>query len=51
MRELDECAIQFLKGHGASTVELNVRMDNEEGMGTWPALGYEPYKINMKKRI
>jgi len=51
MRALEERAIQLLKEHGASTAELNVRADNEDGMGIWPALGYEPYKIVMKKRI
>lgn len=51
MRGLENNAVQLLKGRGVSTIELSVRVDNEEGMGTWPALGYEPYKILMKKRI
>jgi len=51
MRGLENYAIQLLKGHGASTVELYVRADNKEGMGIWPALGYEPHKIIMVKRI
>jgi ribosomal protein S18 acetylase RimI-like enzyme len=51
IRALEERAVQLLREHGASTAEFNVRADNEEGMGTWPVLGYEPYKIVMKKRI
>ena len=51
MRGLENYAIQLLKEHGAVTVELNVRADNKEGMGTWPALGYEHFKIIMRKRI
>ena len=50
MRRLEKYAIKLLKGHGAVTFELNVRANNKEGMGTWPALGYEPYKIIMVKR-
>lgn len=51
MRELEKAVTAFLKERGVSVVELDVIMSNTEGVKTWPALGYEPYKQFMKKRI
>jgi len=46
LRKLENYALVELKNRGVRIVELNVRTDNDEGLSTWNALGYE-----IKKRI
>lgn len=51
MRRLESVVVDFLRQRGFSTLDLTVVPYNEEGMATWPALGYEPTKIVMTKQI
>jgi len=51
MRELESVVADFLRQRGFSTLDLTVVPYNVEGMSAWPALGYEPTKIVMTKRI
>jgi ribosomal protein S18 acetylase RimI-like enzyme len=46
LRKLEEYALTELKVRGIEIVELNVRIDNDEGLSTWKALDYK-----IKKRI
>ena len=41
LRKLEKYALVELKNQGIERVELNVRIDNDEGMSTWNALGYK----------
>lgn len=51
MRKLESVVVDFLRQRGFSTLDLTVVPYNEEGMSTWPALGYKPTKIVMAKQI
>lgn len=51
MRKLESIVVDFLRQRGFSTLDLTVVPYNEEGMATWPALGYRPTKIVMAKQI
>ncbi|UCF59514.1 MAG: GNAT family N-acetyltransferase [Candidatus Bathyarchaeota archaeon] len=51
MRRLESTVVDFLRQRGFSTLDLTVVPYNEEGMSTWPTLGYRPNKIVMTKQI
>lgn len=51
MRRLERIVVDFLRQRGFSTLDLTVVPYNEEGMATWPTLGYKPTKIVMTKQI
>jgi ribosomal protein S18 acetylase RimI-like enzyme len=51
MTELEGRVVGFLREQGFTTAELKVRTDNEEGMKTWPRMGYEPHELLMRKKI
>ena len=51
MTGLEGRAVGFLKERGFTTAELKVRADNEEGMKTWPKMGYELHELIMRKKI
>jgi ribosomal protein S18 acetylase RimI-like enzyme len=51
MTELKGGVIEFLRKRGVTMAELKVRTDNEQGMRTWPRMGYGPFEIIMRKKI
>jgi ribosomal protein S18 acetylase RimI-like enzyme len=51
MKALEGRVTQFLRKRGATTVTLEVQSSNQEGVETWPALGYKVYEYSMKKEI
>lgn len=51
IRGLENTVVDFLRQRGVSTLDLTVVPHNEEGMATWPALGYRPTKIVMTKQL
>ncbi len=48
LKALEQSVIEYLKAKGVETVDLVVRVNNEEGKATWLALGY---KAIMEVRI
>ena len=48
LKVLEETVIKYLKAEGVETVDLAVRVNNEEGKATWSSLGY---KMMMEVRI
>jgi len=51
LRKLEKYALVELKNRGIKIVELNVRIDNDEGMSTWSALDYKIKKRVTKKKV
>lgn len=51
MTELEGGVVEFLRERGVTMAELKVRTDNEQGMRTWPRMGYGPFEIIMRKKI
>ena len=49
LRKLEKYALIELKNRGIKTVELDVRIDNDEGLSAWNALGYK-VKTRVQKR-
>ncbi len=41
LKVLEQSVIEYLKAKGVETVDLVVRVNNEEGKATWSALGYK----------
>ena len=48
LKALEQSVIKYLKAEGVETVDLAVRVNNEEGKATWSSLGY---KTMMEVRI
>ena len=48
LKALEQSVIKYLKAQGLETVDLVVRVNNEEGKATWSSLGY---KTIMEVRI
>lgn len=48
LKALEQSIIKYLKAKGVGTVNLAVRVNNEEGKATWSSLGY---KTMMEVRI
>jgi ribosomal protein S18 acetylase RimI-like enzyme len=48
LKALEQSIIKYLKAEGVETVDLAVRVNNEEGKATWSSLGY---KTIMEVRI
>jgi len=48
LKALEHNVIKYLKAEGVETVDLAVRVNNEEGKATWSSLGY---KTIMEVRI
>ena len=40
LKKLEQSVIKYLKAQGVETVDLVVRVNNEEGKATWSSLGY-----------
>jgi len=51
LRKLEKYALVELKNRGIKIVELNVRIDNDEGMSTWSALNYKIKKRITRKKV
>ena len=51
LKALEESVIKYLKGKGVETVDLAVRVNNEEGKASWSSLGYKTIMEVRKKSI
>ena len=51
LKALEESVIKYLKGEGVETVDLAVRVNNEEGKASWSSLGYKTIMEVRKKSI
>ena len=40
LKALEQSVIKYLKAQGGETIDLVVRVNNEEGKATWSSLGY-----------
>jgi len=51
LKALEQSVIKYLKAHDVETVDLAVRVNNEEGKATWSSLGYKTIMEVRKKSI
>ena len=51
LKALEQSVIKYLKAQGVETIDLVVRVNNEEGKATWSSLGYKTIMEVRKKSI
>ncbi|MFW9945997.1 MAG: GNAT family N-acetyltransferase [Candidatus Odinarchaeota archaeon] len=51
LKALEQSVIKHLKAQGVETIDLVVRVNNEEGKATWSSLGYKTIMEVRKKSI
>ena len=51
LKALEESVIKYLNREGVETVDLAVRVNNEEGKASWSSLGYKTIMEVRKKSI
>lgn len=51
MRILDDLMNQFFKENGVEYVELHVMLGNQMAMDAWEKLGYQNFRVHMRRKI
>lgn len=51
MKKLEELITEFFRNKGAEFVELHVMFGNKEAMNVWEKLGYQTFRVHMRRKI